>query len=222
MSLTIAIGPLIIQKTLLFSVLGLLCGMAWLRWNSMLKQDLQKQVFDQLLNVFFYYIIALILAKVIILREFLFTHPTTIFVTPANKLIFYLAIAFVVFYMLIKQLLKHSFTDGLAASFVQVIVVAQFLYTFLMYIFLNERSLLVPMLVLALLLLFIQLNPVNQTFNQLMGTTFFVWIITNLLFTWQYSMPFFLYYVDVYFWLVILLVHLGIWFNSPRKQLTKS
>lgn len=174
------------------------------------------------MNVLFYFIIALLVAKIIVLRKFLFTFPTAIFVFPANKHIFYLAVVLALIYVLYKRIFNGVHKKEILFALFQVFVVAQFVQSFLMYAFLKNNDYFLPMTILALLLLYMQFNVFNQTFNQLVVTVYFSWITTNLFFNWKSGWPFFLYFVDEWFWLIILLISIGLSFYIRSKQLRKT
>lgn len=205
MSLTWQLGPLIIGYPLLYSIIGLLLGAVF--YISIAKGTFQTnyQHTQEVMNVLITFIITIFLSKMIILASLLTKSLPAVLAYPADKRIFYTAFILTMLYLAYMIIRKKTVLTPLLEPLIIILGSGQFILHILLYYRFGLSIDFYSLIILAfwmgyLFIVRLAVKGSAQYYLQAGGL-----VIANGLLAGILKAPFFLYYTDYLFWIVLLI-----------------
>src|SRR5699024_5533302 len=215
------VGSMVIRTSLLLLIVSFIVGIIVYYIFSPLDKKERKQHLDWITTLLVVFIISLWIGKGIKQYSILFSHPLSVIVYPADRWVFYIAVALLVGYIILMKFWKDKGNLNDLYAGLYILFTAQFVYEFIHYIAEEQTGyiwlvFLYGMLV-ALLVFLNQREEKLMIASGLMG----ICSIGNILYGLFYEGTLFHFYTDVWFWSVWLVISVRLFVFARQREMHK-
>ncbi|SDC32098.1 hypothetical protein SAMN05421734_106139 [Pelagirhabdus alkalitolerans] len=212
----ILIGPLVIQATVIITVVSLGLGVGFFWFTSPFETHLKKRHLNYLVDLIITFIIAMIISKMILHIELVFTDPIAVLAYPSDSRAFYMATA-VLFIFIYRHIKQGNYNGGeFLNTSVRFILSAHFFSLFGSLILTTQYVSIVQLSIHLLLLMAIVIWP--KVFDHhFMAVIVIVWGLGQAFASLFDTMVLFGFYVSSIYYVLIGLIGLVYIYVVKRK-----
>lgn len=215
------LGPMVIRTSLLLLLVSFIVGVVVYYIFSPLEKKERKQHLDWITTLLVVFIISLWIGKGVKQYGLLFSHPLSVVVYPADRWVFYIAIALLLGYIILMKLWKDKGNLNDLYAGLYILFTAQFVYEFIYYIAEEQTGYI--WLVFLYGLLVASLVFLNQRAEKLMIASSLIAVcsVGNIIYGLFYEATLFHFYTDIWFWAVCLVISAGLFMVARQRELNK-